>query len=207
MKKTIDKISNKYPPLYLFLQLFRNSLGAVEGDLQLVHDKFKHSNSENTLAVDLGCGLTPKNLFKADVSIGVDLYENSECNVTKVNLGFEPLPFPNNHFDYITAYDVLEHIPKYADLPNEGNTPFIFLMNEIYRVLKDGGVFLSKTPIYPYVGAFVDPTHNNIMTSDTFQLYFSNEKLKIAEHYGIKSKFKISYQKMLQQSLIAVLKK
>ena len=67
--------------------------------------------------------------------------------------------------DYITAYDLLEHIPRYGNLPDHGDAPFIFLMNEIFRVMKPGGVFLSITPIYPYLGAFMDPTHNNIMTA------------------------------------------
>ena len=35
---------------------------------------------------------------------------------------------------------------------------------------------LSMTPIYPYLGAFQDPTHNNIMTADTFRYYFSRIK-------------------------------
>jgi len=53
-------------------------------------------------------------------------------------------------------------------------------MNECYRVLKKDGVFLSMTPIYPYLGAFQDPTHVNIITVDTFTNYFSNQKFWIA---------------------------
>ena len=34
------------------------------------------------------------------------------------------------------------------------------------------------TPIYPYLGAFQDPTHNNIMTADTFR-YFFEDKISI----------------------------
>jgi hypothetical protein len=80
-------------------------------------------------------------------------------------------------------------------------------MNECYRVLKKDGVFLSMTPIYPYLGAFQDPTHNNIMTVDTFKLYFSEDKLDIATHYGITANFRIIEQKMYGQHLIAVLTK
>ena len=85
---------------------------------------------------------------------------------------FEKLAFDDNSIDYLTAYDLLEHIPRYADLPKHGNVTFIFLMNECYRVLKPKGIFLSKTPIYPYLAAFQDPAHNNIMTVDTFKMYF-----------------------------------
>ena len=63
------------------------------------------------------------------------------------------------------------------------------------------------TLIYPYMGAFQDPTHNNIMTVDTFTFYFSDEKFDIAPHYGIDANFLIKYQRMLGQHLIAVLEK
>jgi len=63
------------------------------------------------------------------------------------------------------------------------------------------------TPIYPYMAAFQDPTHNNIMTVDTFTFYFSDEKFHITPHYGIIANFKIRYQRMLGQHLIAVLEK
>ena len=79
-------------------------------------------------------------------------------------------------------------------------------MNECYRVLKDGGIFLSMTPIFPFLGAFEDPTHNNIMTAGTLK-YFSDEQSQLSKHYGIKAKFKIVDQKMLGQHLIAVLSK
>ena len=83
------------------------------------------------------------------------------------------MPFANDSFDYLTAYDLIEHIPRFSEI-SENGPPFIFFMNECFRVLKPGGIFLSMTPIYPYLGAFQDPTHNNIITADTFELYFSD---------------------------------
>lgn len=125
----------------------------------------------------------------------------------KVRLGFERLPFEDDSVDYLTAYDVLEHIPRYAELPEYGNAPFIFLMNECFRVLKTGGIFLSMTPVYPFRAAFQDPTHNNVITVDTFKCYFSSEKLEIASQYGIDTNFKILLQRMRGQHLIAILQK
>lgn len=63
------------------------------------------------------------------------------------------------------------------------------------------------TPIYPYLGAFQDPTHNNIMTADTFKVYFSNQKANIACHYCITAHFKMLYQRKLKEHMIAVLEK
>ena len=50
-------------------------------------------------------------------------------------------------------------------------------MNECFRILKKGGVFLSMTPIYPSWG--FSSLHNNIMTADTFRYYFSEDKISI----------------------------
>lgn len=207
MKKWLSLILKRNPTLYLFVQLFRPRLKAVKGSLQNVHDDFSFDNNEETIALDLGCGPKAMNRFGASKAYGVDLYEDKEQGVLKCRLGFQKLPFEDNSIDYLTAYDLLEHIPRYSDIEEIGHAPFIFLMNECYRVLKKNGLFLSMTPIYPYLGAFQDPTHNNIMTVHTFEYYFSNSKLAIASHYGINAEFNIRYQRILGQHLIAVLQK
>jgi len=207
MKKWLSAIIQKNPSLYLFRQLFRTRLKAVKGDLQSVHNEFTFKNNQDTIAVDLGCGLKTMNRFGAHKAFGVDLFQDNDNGIFKCRLGFEKLPFDDNSIDYLTAYDLLEHIPRYSDIEEIGHAPFIFLMNECYRVLKKGGLFLSMTPIYPYLGAFQDPTHINIMTVDTLEMYFSTNKNGIASHYGINANFKIRYQRMLGQHLIAVLEK
>ena len=207
IKKIFSNLLYRKPSIYFLYHFFRPRLKGVRGGMQAVHDKHAFANNEASISVDLGCGLSPSNLFKSATCKGVDLFEDKENGVVKCNLGFERLPFDSDSLDYLTAYDLLEHIPRYADLPEHGNTPFIFLMNECYRVLKKGGIFLSSTPIFPYSAAFQDPTHNNIMTSDTLTFYFSNQKIHIAPHYGITANFKIRYQRMLGQHLVAVLEK
>ena len=207
MKRVISKLLFKYPSFLLFSQLFLSRVKTVKGSLQEVHDKYANPKIENSIAVDLGCGPNPLNRFKATQVYGVDLYEDKKKRVFKCRLGYEKLPFDDDSIDYLTAYDLLEHIPRYSELNENGNTPFIFLMNECYRVLKKNGIFLSMTPIYPFFGAFQDPTHNNIMTAKTLEFYFSNKKIEIAEHYGITSNFEIAYQGMLGQHLVAALRK
>ena len=195
------------PSLDLFIEIFRPRLKAIKGDLQSIHDQYKMPQGANTTALDLGCGLEPMNRFGASQAYGVDLYENTEKNILKCRLGFEKIPFPDNSVDYLTAYDLLEHIPRYSDMREIRHTPFIFLMNETYRVLRKGGKFVSSTPIYPYLESFQDPTHSNIMTTSTFEYYFSQNKIELAKHYGITTEYEILYQGMMGPHLIAVLQK
>ena len=190
----------------LIARLLGSKISSFKMDLQSIHDLYLLDSRENTSALDLGCGPIPQNKFKANDIVGIDLVENKKENVIKCKLGYEKLPFDKDSFDYLTAYDLIEHIPRFSEI-SENGPPFIFFMNECYRVLKPGGIFLSMTPIYPYFGAFQDPTHNNIITVDTFKLYFSEKKYEIAHHYGITSNFKIIEKKMYGQHLIAVMTK
>lgn len=175
--------------------------------LEAVHLKFQSKTSSPSIAVDLGCGPNPRNLFGAEFVYGVDMFADGMPGIKKCHLGFEPLPFSDEYADYLTAYDVLEHIPRYSDRCAPTYSPFIDLMNECWRILKPGGCFLSLTPIYPYSAAFQDPTHNNIMTVNTFKLYFSEDKYDIARHYGIETNFKILYEKIYGEHLLAILSK
>ena len=75
--------------------------------------------------------------------------------------------YADSSIDYLTAYDLLEHIPRYSDDNNIGNTPFIYLMNECFRVLKRAVYFFHDANL-PIHGCISGSTHNNIMTVDTF---------------------------------------
>ena len=148
--------------------------------------------SDNTVALDLGCGQTPRNKFGAAKLYGIDIREDLASNILKADLATDAIPFPESYFDFVTAFDLIEHIPRVIYIPERRN-PFVELMNEIYRVLKPGGLFFSSTPAYPHSAAFQDPTHVNIITADTFPLYFDN-KTKWASMYGFSGAFEIHTQ-------------
>jgi len=143
-------------------------------------------------SLDLGCGDTPRNPFNAHIIYGVDLIDAPEKNIRGADLAVEAIPFDDLTFDFVTAFDFIEHVPRVLYIPHRRN-PFVILMNEIYRVLKIGGQFLSFTPAYPHPEAFYDPTHVNVISEKTFPLYFDNERL-LARRYGFTGKFKIEGQ-------------
>lgn len=164
-----------------------------------------HPADGPTTALDLGCGTVPRNPFGADTLFGIDIREDPKRNIQYADVAVEPLPFPDASFDYITAYDFLEHVPRVLYTPGR-RFPFIELMNEIWRTLKPRGVLLSHTPAFPYAEAFQDPTHVNIITEETFPKYFSRGSV-LVDLYGFKGAFEIVRQGWARPHLISILRK
>jgi SAM-dependent methyltransferase len=150
-----------------------------------------------TISLDLGCGETIRNPYQALQVIGLDIQD--------ADLAIEPIPHPDDYFDFVTAYDFLEHIPRLLYVPHR-RYPFVELMSEVWRVMKVGGKFLSSTPAFPHAPAFQDPTHVNIITPLTFAEYFDDEKTW-AKMYGFKGKFHINNMRYHGPHLIAELEK
>lgn len=151
--------------------------------------------------LDVGCGSKPRNPFNHEHLYGVDIIEQQyvdDFNYSRCNVVLEKLPFEDSSFDSLSAYDFLEHIPRFAVIDNETQFPFINFMNEAYRVLKNEGVFYAMTPVYPRKEAFVDPTHVNIITSKTHE-YFTNPG-HYARMYGFEGNFEISKVKLVKFS-------
>lgn len=164
----------------------------------------KNMGLSNSTALDLGCGTTPRNPFQANTQWGIDIREDLDHNIKSVDLTINPIPFEDKSFDYITAFDFVEHVPRIIYAP-DCRFPFIQLMNEIWRTLKEGGIFFSLTPVYPFKTAFSDPTHVNYITEETFQ-YF-NDGSRLASIYGFSGAFKVLEQYRTDTHLISILQK
>jgi len=97
----------------------------------------------------------------------------------------------NNSVDEVRAHDFLEHIPL-------GKT--IFVVDEIWRVLKPGGRFESFTPDAEYgQGAFQDPTHLSFWCENSW-LYYSGNGIR--KQYGINANFDIEHMERINTDVI-----
>lgn len=78
------------------------------------------------------------------------------------DLTVHPLPFDDNTFDEIHAYDVLEHLAQ------QGDYEFFFNeFSEYWRILKDGGTFRATVPMWNGVWAWGDPSHKRVIQKES----------------------------------------
>ncbi len=85
------------------------------------------------------------------------------------------LPYEDDSISEIRAVDFLEHTHQ-----------VIFVIEEIWRVLKDNGLFYSRTPATCGRGAFQDPTHVSYWNLNSW-LYYTNDDYR--KLIGTKAKF------------------
>lgn len=153
------------------------------------------------IVVDLGCG------FRKRGTIGIDVRLDGTDADLQCNLGFEPIPLEDECADAVYCQDFLEHLPKavYSEQRGEMLYPIIQLFNEVWRILKPGGVFTSRTPCYPNVEIHQDPTHLSVWTLKSMD-YFCG-KYPVAFVYGVKARFEMVENKMDRFYLYAELRK
>ena len=88
-----------------------------------------------------------------------------------------PWPFEDGTFAEVKCVHVLEHIDRNLLVP---------VMNELHRIIEDGGKLFIEAPVAPHWKAFADPTHVSFLVPQTF-LYFADASM---EHwrklYGIR---------------------
>lgn len=146
----------------------------------------------STRHLDLGCGAVPRNPYHAAEVHGIDIALPADADASRfrcANLTIDPIPHPDSSFDFISAYDFLEHVPRLLPTADGRATrfPFVELMDEIHRVLRPGGRLYALTPAWPRPEAFHDPTHVNPITLGTAS-YFCGEAPEAAM-YGFRGRF------------------
>ncbi|MEK0419214.1 MAG: hypothetical protein RI949_3220 [Pseudomonadota bacterium] len=147
-----------------------------------------------TRHLDLGCGYAPRNPLNQSLLYGCDLLDTSgipeapSFEYKQVNLVLDGIPYPDNYFDSVSAFDFIEHVPRQSmDAQGRPTLPFIALMNEIHRVLVPDGLLIASTTAFPHAQAFQDPTHVNIITDKTHEYFCGDDPY--AKRYGFNGRF------------------
>jgi SAM-dependent methyltransferase len=81
-----------------------------------------------------------------------------------------PLPFADNTFQEIHAYEVLEHTGA------QGDWRFFFNQwMDFWRILKPGGQFFGHSPEWNSDWAWGDPGHTRVITQNSFGFLMQTE--------------------------------
>ena len=108
------------------------------------------------IKLNLGCG----NDYKPGW-INCDTVATHNIKADKYfDLEVFPWPFPDNHADEILLEQVMEHLP---------NT--LGTINEIWRILKPGGIVRINVPYAKSDCAYQDPTHRKFFTEKTMDYF------------------------------------
>jgi hypothetical protein len=139
-----------------------------------VYDRHVHqmaliaSMSNGLSAIDIGGGIdSPPGWISVDVHSAM---VNADLN--------EKWPFQDGSVGAIRAQDILEHLKN----------P-VHVMNEAFRVLCHGGIFLIEVPSTDGRGAFQDPSHISFWNSNSFWYYTKAATQRYIKHLGVNCRF------------------
>ena len=113
-----------------------------------------------SIKIDIGCGSRKREGF-----LGVDKI-NFEGVDHVCDLGVEQLPFQDDTVEEVYAAHFLEHL---------NSEQRVFLLNEVYRVLKKGCYMTIICPYWASGRAYGDPTHQWPPITD-FWFYYLDKK-------------------------------
>ena len=157
--------------------------------------------------LDLGCGKFPRNPYSRSRLCGVDirgLKPAEGFELRPANLALEPIPYADNVFGSVSAFDFIEHIPRVLNGPEPNTTvfPFVRLMNEVWRVLKTGAEAEIITPDWSHASAYGDPTHQWPPMSHWYLVYLNKQwRDKNTPHVPYNCDFVTRYSYSLDESL------
>lgn len=84
-----------------------------------------------------------------------------------------PLPFDDDMFDEVHAYEVLEHTGQQGD--------WRFFFNQFYefwRILKPGGLLIGTCPMWDGLWCWSDPGHKRVITQGSL-VFLSQKEYKV----------------------------
>jgi len=149
-------------------------LGSQEWDRQyklngqIFQAKYGQQSLRNRFCLNIGCGDQPRSSEGMDRWLNLNLTPGPGVDVVRdIRRG---LPFNDETFDHVLLDNVLEHFVS---------EDVIFIINEIDRVLKVGGLAEIIVPHAHALGAIHDPTHKSLFVARS-ALYWN----QIQSKYG-----------------------
>lgn len=116
--------------------------------------------------LDIGCGAA-----KQDGWLGMDIRPLPGVDIVW-DINKHPWPIPDGSIRDALSSHLIEHIPPVAIDPTTGTWfPFVEFMNEVWRILKNGGTFAIACPHGYSPGFLQDPTHCNQVSEVTFAYF------------------------------------
>ncbi len=126
----------------------------------------------------IGCGNRRGRILQVDghdtwnelVTLDVD----PACHPDHVHdLNELPLPFPDEDFDEIHAYEVLEHVGR------QGDFRFFFAQfADFWRVLRPDGALMGSCPALRSAWLWGDPGHTRVITQESLTFLSQSEYTK-----------------------------
>jgi predicted SAM-dependent methyltransferase len=123
--------------------------------------------------LDLGCGIS-----KREGYLGVDCIQLPGIDLVH-DLNKLPYPFKDGEIDEVFMDNVLEHL----DNP-------LKVMEEVYRICKDGAKITISVPYFRSFYATIDPTHRNFFGVNWFN-YFDPDHLFHKKYQYTKAKLSV----------------
>ena len=123
----------------------------------------------SNIKLDLGCGSKPREGF-----VGLDYGDFGQDISWDANQG---IPLPDNSVKHLYSHHALEHFDD-----------ILFIMNEIWRIVKPGGVAEIIVPWREHPNAWRHPghIHNNCFDGSYWQWFSKNNKSPDVKAYGAK---------------------
>ena len=100
------------------------------------------------IKLNVGCGNDIREGW-----INLDIIKKEGIDIVH-DLNKVPLPFEDDTFNYILCRNVLEHVN------------YVALMNDLHRILKQGGLLRIRVPHFTSKSNYADPTHINLFSSN-----------------------------------------